>query len=177
MDPYTNQQIASSTDSGTPSTSATIADLIEEAVVKNMDGFTALLQDYFYFCFGRRQRDWSIYKEVGYLGIPTWTITSNLREKEYQLDEIIEFWLEDNVKSGAPTFGIRTNNQLNIEQVKIPLFEVRRGKERALDARGFVSKLARYLRKNYGIESKINTRGTGSGRASIRREVTTMYHV
>ena len=160
LDPYTNQQIASSSDAGNPSLASGVPDLIEEAVVKNMDGFTGLLQDYFSDVL-EKGREISV-------SVKRWDDCPyyfddyfDLQGEEFQLDEIIEFWIEDNIKSGAPTFSIRTRNQLTIEQVKIPLFETRRGKERPLDARRFIGKLERYLREKYGIESKINTRGLG----------------
>ena len=47
---------------------------------------------------------------------------------------------------------------MSFEQVMIPLYDER---ERALDARGWLRDLQKYLRSTYQVESKLMMRGLG----------------
>ena len=49
-----------------------------------------------------------------------------------------------------------------LEQVRIPLYYERNGRQRAMDTRRFASELSRYLREApFNIENKLTTRGLG----------------
>ncbi len=51
---------------------------------------------------------------------------------------------------------------MRLEQVRIPMMTTdSRGRERAVDARSFLSGLSKHLRDNFQIDSKIYLRGLG----------------
>ena len=51
------------------------------------------------------------------------------------------------------------------EQVRIPLYYERNGKQRAMDTRRFAKNLSKYLKDEFEIISKVTTKGLG--RATI----------
>lgn len=157
LDAYTNKQIAGTSGTGPSSFSAEIPVLIEEAILANIDNFNSQLQAHFTDLFenGREIK----------LQIKVWdTFEGDLEEyygeekEEEELAYIIENWLFDNTVNGRFNTSIITENQMVLEQVRIPLFDDR---QRALDARRWSRSLSRYLKKSYGIQSKTITRGLG----------------
>ena len=75
---------------------------------------------------------------------------------------IIEDWMADNSVKGRFTTKDATENMLIFEQVRIPLYFERNGRQRAMDTRRFASELSRFLRQEpYNIVNKITTRGLG----------------
>ena len=84
-------------------------------------------------------------------------------EDEYiELTDIISYWMEDNTVNHAPTRTDATENFITFEQVRIPLYKERNGRQSALDARGFANSLRSYLKNEpFLIESKIYERGLG----------------
>jgi hypothetical protein len=70
--------------------------------------------------------------------------------------------MEDNTVNHAPTRTDATENFITFEQVRIPLYKERNGRQSALDARGFANSLRSYLKNEpFLIESKIYERGLG----------------
>lgn len=155
LDAYTNKQIAGTSGTGPSSFSAEIPVLIEEAILANIDNFNSQLQAHFTDLFenGREIK----------LQIKVWdTFEGDLEEyygeEEEELAYIIENWLFDNTVNERFNTSIITENQMVLEQVRIPLFDDR---QRALDARRWSRSLSRHLKKFYGIQSKTVTRGLG----------------
>jgi hypothetical protein len=84
-------------------------------------------------------------------------------EDEYlELTDIISYWMEDNTVNHAPARTDATENFITFEQVRIPLYKERNGRQSPLDARGFANMLRSYLKDEpFLIESKIYERGLG----------------
>jgi hypothetical protein len=161
LDSYTAKQIAGAAGAGKPSSSASVDLLLEEAVLSHMDGFNAGLQRHFdeMFTIGREIkvniRRWSGWSD----NLETY-FEYNGEEKE--LLEHIEDWFYDNAKGRRFSLADATENMMRLEQVRIEMVTTdNRGRERAVDARSFVSGLSRFLRDNFQIESKIYMRGLG----------------
>lgn len=161
LDAYTNKVIAANSGVGTPSTSAPINLLLEEAVINYMDSFCAQLMSFF--------EDMSANGREIVVKFRVWDNADVDLETEFdfeddylELTDIISYWMEDNTVNHAPTRTNATATYLVFEQVRIPLYKERNGRQSALDARGFANGLRSYLKKDpFLIESKIYERGLG----------------
>ena len=155
LDSYTSKQIAGAAGQGMPSTSAGADLLLEEAVLSHMDGFNNLLMGHFEDMFTKG-------REVKVM-VRVWNNWGETLETEFddkELTEIIEDWFFDNTVEGRFSLSDATENFMRLEQVRIPTVRIDdKGRERAVDTRGFVSDLRSYLRKTYEIESKVYLRG------------------
>ena len=158
LDAYSNKQVATAAGTGSPTFSSEIIVLLEEAVISYMDPFTNSLQAHFDDLFenGRevsirikRWDDWE-YDLESYFG-----------SDEEELGILIEDWFADNTVSGRFSTTDATENMLVLEQVRIPLFYDRNGRQVAMDTRRFARNLSRFLKKEFNIENKLTTRGLG----------------
>ena len=161
LDAYTNKVIAANSGVGSPSTSAPVNLLLEEAVLNYMDSFCAQLMAHF--------EDMSRNGREIVVKLKVWDNADVDFESEYdfeddylELTDIISYWMEDNTVNHAPTRTNATATNLAFEQVRIPLYKERNGRLSALDARGFANGLRSYLKKEpFMIDSKIYERGLG----------------
>jgi len=161
LDAYTNKVVAASSGVGSPSTSAPINLLLEEAVLNHMDSFCAQLMSHF--------EDMSQNGREIVMKFRVWDNADVNFESEFdfedeylELTDIISYWMEDNTLNHAPTRTNSTENYIVFEQVRIPLYKERNGRMSALDARGFANGIRSYLKKEpFLIDSKIYERGLG----------------
>lgn len=159
LDAYSNKQIATAAGTGAPSFTVELPVLLEEAVVSHIDPFTYRLQNHFDDLFenGRevsitikRWDDWDMDLE-SYFG-----------PEDDELGFIIEDWMAANTVNGRFSTKDATENMLVFEQVRIPLYYDRRGRQMAMDTRRFASQLSKFLKNEpYNIENKLTTRGLG----------------
>jgi len=163
LDSYTDKQVATATGTGAPSFSAEVPVLLEEAVLSHMDNFTGSLQDHFEDMFTNG-------REV-ILRIKKWDDWENDLETEYgdddeELSTIIEDWMADNTVNNRYSTTDATENMMLFEQVRIPMFYERKGKQRAMDTRRFAKQLSKFLKNEpYNIPNKVTMKGLG--RATI----------
>ncbi len=160
LDAYTAKQVSGVAGAGKPSTAATPEILLEEAVLSQMDGFNAGLMRHFDDLFDNGREVKVLVKVFSNWG-------DNL-ESEFddgagtrELSFIIEDWFADNCVKGRFNLSDATENQMRLEQVRIPVMRLQGGRERAVDTRSFVSELRRYLSDKCQIESKLYLRGLG----------------
>lgn len=159
FDSYSNKQVATAAGTGAPSFSAELPVLLEEAVLSHIDNFSASLQDHFDDLFENG-------REVT-IRIKRWDDWEHDLETEYgphedELGLLIEDWLYDNTVQGRFSTTDATENMMVFEQVRIPLYQERRGRQRAVDTRGFIRELSKYLEgAPFNIENKVTTRGLG----------------
>ena len=160
LDAYTSKNIASSTGVGSPSSAASVELLIEEAVLSHMDEFTGRLQAHFDDMFnnGREVKimvkvfdgsDVNLSDEVDYNGATD------------ELGIFIEDWMADNTVSGRFSLSDGTENFQRYEQVRIPMYYERNGRQRAMDTRTFVNNLKKFVSESFNLESKVYMRGLG----------------
>ena len=161
LDAYTSKQIAGAAGQGAPSSSAGADLLLEEAVLSHMDGFNAGLQRHFDDMFANG-------REIKVM-VRRWANWFDNLESTYDYDgedkellEHIEDWFYDNTVQHRFSLSDATENMMRLEQVRIPMMTTdSRGRERAVDARSFLSGLSKHLRDNFQIDSKIYLRGLG----------------
>jgi hypothetical protein len=88
----------------------------------------------------------------------------DLETEDYGDDELgilIEDWMSDLTVNGVFNLTDATENSMLFEQVRIPLFYMRKGKERAYDVRALGKDLRGKL-KEIGLEAKAENEGLGS---------------
>lgn len=161
LDAYTNKVIAANSGVGEPSVSAPINLLLEEAVLNVMDSFCAQLMSHF--------EDMAENGREIVLKLKMWDSSDINFEEEFEFEDdylelvdIISYWMEDNTVNHTPSRTDATENFITFEQVRIPLYIERNGRQSALDARGFANDLRSYLRDDpFFIDSKIHERGLG----------------
>jgi hypothetical protein len=76
-----------------------------------------------------------------------------------EITDHITKWMDNNTVQGRYTTKDASENLINFEQVRIPLYD---DKNKALDARDFGKKLQKFLKAApYNFEVKLMTRGLG----------------
>ncbi len=159
IDAYSNKQVAASTGTGPSSFSADIPVLLEEAVIANMDQFTAQLQSHFDDMVENG-------REV-VVNVRVFDNGSGLSlEDEYggeELTDIIDAWMNDNTVNHRYNLSDASEYTLRFEQVRIPLY---RPNGAPMDTRAFVNGLRKFLGKApYNITAKLTS--TSLGRADL----------
>jgi len=161
LDAYTSKNIASATGAGAPSTSASVELLLEEAVLSHMDEFNGRLMNHFEDMFANGREVKVMVKLFD--GCPVdlgeeFTYNGNTDE----LGILIEDWMAENTVNGRYSLSDGTENFQRYEQVRIPLYYERNGKQRAMDTRTFVNNLRKFLSDSpFMLDSKVYMRGLG----------------
>jgi hypothetical protein len=159
LDAYTGKQIAGSQGTGSPSFTAELPLLLEEAVLAHLDNFNAQLLEHF--------------TDLAANGREVKVMVQTFADSEYSLEDdieidgtedelsiLIENWFQDNTFNGNFNLSDASDNMMRFEQVRIPMYYERNGKEQAMDTRRFVNNLQNYLKKA-NIPSKVYLRGLG----------------
>ena len=162
LDAYTDKQVAGSSGTGSESFTSELAILLEEAVLAHIDNFCSQLMNHF--------EDMAQNGREIIVRIKVFDDFEDGLETEYngsELSEIIEDWMADNTVQGRFNLSESTENMMYFEQVRIPLFEERDGKARAVQANGWVRNLQKYLKSTFHIESKLMMQGIGQAQLVI----------
>lgn len=155
-DSYSGKSIGGSSGTGTPSLSSDVATLLEEAVLSHIDNFNNNLQQHFDDLFANG-------REVA-INIRVFSDNDDDIDLETEYDgkelaEIIDDWMAENTQKGRFSKSGASENYINYEQVRIPLYDPRGV---AMDAEMFARQLRNYLRKPpYNITVKVVNRGLG----------------
>lgn len=153
-DAYTDKQIAGCQGTGTPSFSAELPVLLEEAVVGNMDNFTSQLQAHFddMMTNGRE-----VAMEVKVVDNGSGIDLSS----EYggdELTDIIDNWVSDNTVNHNYNLSQGSENYLKFEQVRIALYQAN---GRPNDTRRWARELTKFLSSKYQVPCRVDIRGLG----------------
>ena len=152
FDTYTDKRIATAT-----ATNARGRELIpvqiENAVKKHIKKFDKQMQRYY--------QNMQINGREIVINVQVWDNSNVNLETVYEGDELIwhiQDWLFQNAVKSQFSLSDATDNFAHFEQVRIPLIK----KNVALDARGFVRELQKFLQQQpYNITSKIIMQGLG----------------
>lgn len=154
-DAYTNKSIGSANGVSAPSMSATVGQLLNEAVLSQIDNFNNRLQTHFDDLF-TNGREVALELRVFDNGSDV-DFESEFDGKE--LSEVIEDWMAENTVSHRFSKTEGTENVIRYEQVRIPLYKAN---GTAMDTEAFTRQLRSFLKKApYTLESKVVTRGLG----------------
>ncbi len=153
-DPYTSKLIASSSGSGLPNKNDILAVLLQNAVLSNIEPFTAQLQSHFDDMFNNG-------REIT-LTIKKWDNWDINLENEVAGEDIISHiykWLQKNTVRGKFNMSSVSENKILFEQVRIPIYDAYNN---SLDAYMFGKGLQKYLKATpFNFEVKLMTRGLG----------------
>ena len=164
FDSYTNESIGGADGTGDPTISAPLTVLVKEAVNDKIGGMLDGFQIHFDDMFenGRKVSvDVRTWDDWGY------SLMDYFGDEEEELGVIIEDWLAENTVEGRFNTTDYTDTAMKFESVRIPLFTERKGRQRALDTRSFVSNLRRFLKSNYDIDAKVDMEGLGKAILTI----------
>jgi hypothetical protein len=154
IDSYTNKQIASAEGTSPENAAANLPILLETAVLSHIDNFNNTLQTYFDDLFSNGREI-----NINLKKFDSWDGDFEKEFNNIELGVIIEDWLNQNTINGKFNTVDATENMLNFEQVRIPMFDKN---NRAQDARSFCRNLQNYLKSPpFNLTSKIIARGLG----------------
>lgn len=163
VDAYSSKVISGNTGTSSPvSFSTPMTTILEESVLSFKDNFLAGLQRYFDDLFENgREISVTLFR---YDSCPVDFYT------EYTLDdgdvaelsELIDDWFASNTVEGRFSTNSKSSERMRFNQVRIPIYSLVRGRERAIDAQAFGNELARYLRKEpYNLIVGVIPKGLG----------------
>jgi hypothetical protein len=154
FDAYSSKRIAASSGNGSPSNDKVVPELLQQAVLANIDPFVNQLQAHFTDMFTNG-------REI-IITIKKWNSWGKTLEDEIAGKEIIDHingWMKKNTVQGRFNMADATENMIRFEQVRIPLYDKN---NQALDARQFAKDLQKYLKSSpFNFEVKLMTRGLG----------------
>jgi hypothetical protein len=154
LDSYTGKQVATAQGTGTPSFTAEIPVLLEEAVISHMDNFVADLQTHFDDMFANGRE---VILRIKKLDAMDGDLTKEFNGKE--LNEIIEDWVRENAIKNKFSLTDESDNMMLFEQIRMPMYDA---SGKALDAKGFFKPLAKMLSAApYNIPNKPMPKGLG----------------
>ena len=154
LDSYTAKQVAGAQGTGTPSFSAEIPVLLEEAVIDHMDSFCNRLMEHF---TDIQQNGREITLDIRLFD--TAGIDFETEYDDYELAEIITRWIAQNSVNHRFSRGPSTANMLQFRDVRIPVVD---SYGMPMDAYAFARDFARFFKKEpYNIPSKVLARGLG----------------
>ena len=154
FDAYTSKRIASSTGNSTPNAVDIVPVLLQNAILSNIDPFVGQLQAHFddMFTNGREIK----------LTVKKWNSWDKNLETEIDGKEITDYiqeWMQKNTVNKRFNLSDQTENRINFEQVRIPLYDANNN---PVDARQFTKGLQKYLKgAPFNFEVKLMTRGLG----------------
>ena len=154
FDAYTNKRIAASTGNSAPNNNDIIPVILQNSILANIDPFVAQLQSHFddMMLNGREIR----------LTVKKWNNWDKNLESEIDGKEVADYiqeWMQINTKNKRFNLSDQTENRMNFEQVRIPIFDTNNN---PIDARQFTKGLQKYLKgAPFNFEVKLMTRGLG----------------
>lgn len=153
-DAYTDKQVAGCQGTGTPSFSAEIPVLLEEAVIGNMDNFTSQLQAHF---DDMMENGREVTMEVKVVDNGS-GIDMTCEYGGDELTDIIDNWVSDNSVNHRYNLSQGSENFLKFEQIRIALYQAN---GRPNDTRRWARELAKFLTSKYQIPCRVDIRGLG----------------
>jgi hypothetical protein len=157
-DAYTGKSVASAQGASTPSFSAEVPVLLQEAVIANIDNFNVALQRHFDDMF-TNGREIALEIRVFADNAAGVDLETEFGDDGLELSEIIDRWMHNNTVAHRFSKLGMTENFLSYEQVRIPLYN---DEGMAMDAEMWGRQLRNMLRKQpYNIPVKLMNRGLG----------------
>lgn len=161
IDAYSSMEVAACPPVETEAVEAPVEVLLDRAVQDVKSTFCARIQKYFEDTYnnGRNARillkrfddcPLDFESEVQYNGV------------DAELSEVIQVWFDSQCVKGQFNLANATSNTMDFNPARIPVRgQNLAGKEVSIDASAFARPLARMLKNNYGIETKVYPKGLG----------------
>ena len=161
IDAYSSMEVAACPPVQTEAVDAPVEILLDRAVQDVKATFAAKIQKYFEDTYekGRNARILLKRWEDAFVDFESEVTYSG---QEAELGEVIQVWMNDHCVGGQFNLVNATDNTLDFNPARIPVRGTNlAGKETPIDAAGFVRPLAKWLKNEYGIESKVLPKGLG----------------
>ena len=164
IDAATNKQIGGETGRSSAS-GAPISALLEESVLGFIDNFTGSIQRHFEDLVANGREGSVIFKIANDSPI-NFESEVNLNGETGELNEVIDYWLNEHTVNGSFTQNGKTRNRLSYEQVRFPLFGKGKfgGKPKAINMDGFIKPITQFL-SQFGLS--VSTTPVGIGKAYV----------
>ena len=155
FDAYTSKRIASSTGNSAINSTDIVPVMLQNAILANFDPFVVQLQGHFDNLLKNGREIILTVKKWD-----NWDKDLEFEINNKELSVYIEEWLQKNTVSGRFNTSDASENRMNFEQVRIPLYDS--VSNASIDARSFAKGLQKYLKAApFSIEVKLITRGLG----------------
>ena len=164
MDAYTSKIISGNTGTSTEiSTSTPPTSVLDESILSFKDNLLNSLQKHFDDLFANgREITVTLFR---YNNCPVdFEQEYSINGASVELADIIETWFADNTVLGRFSLESKSANRMRFNQVRIPMTAINpiNGKERAIDANGFVAGLVSLLKKSpYNLTVGRTPKGLG----------------
>lgn len=164
IDAATNKQIGGETGRSSAS-GAPISALLEESVLGFIDNFTSSIQRHFEDLASNGREGSVIFKIASDCPL-NFESEVNLNGDTGELNEVIDYWMNEHTVNGSFTQNGKTRNRLSYEQVRFPLFGKGKfgGKPKAINMDGFIKPITQFL-SQFGLS--VSTTPIGVGKAYV----------
>ena len=164
IDAATSKQIGGETGRSTAS-GAPISTLLEESVLGFIDNFTGSIQRHFEDIIANGREGSVIFKIANDCPL-NFESEISLNGETGELNEAIDYWMNEYAVNGSFTQNGKTRNRLSYEQVRFPLFGKGKfgGKPKAINMDGFIKPITQFL-SQFGIS--VSTTPVGIGKAYV----------
>ena len=164
IDAATSKQIGGETGRSSAS-GAPISALLEESVLGFIDNFTGSIQRHFEDLVANGREGSVIFKIANDCPL-TFESEVNLNGDTGELNEVIDYWMNEHTVNGSFTQNGKTRNRLSYEQVRFPLFGKGKfgGKPKAINMDGFIKPITQFL-SQFGLS--VSTTPVGIGKAYV----------
>lgn len=164
IDAATSKQIGGETGRSSAS-GAPISALLEESVLGFIDNFTGSIQRHFEDLV-TNGREGSVIFKIANDSPLTFESEVNLNGDTGELNEVIDYWMNEHTVNGSFTQNGKTHNRLSYEQVRFPLFGKGKfgGKPKAINMDGFIKPIIQFL-SQFGLS--VSTTPVGIGKAYV----------
>lgn len=164
IDAATSKQIGGETGRSSAS-GAPISALLEESVLGFMDNFTGSIQRHFDDLVTNGREGSVIFKIASDCPL-NFESEVSLNGDTGELNEAIDYWLNEHTVNGSFTQNGKTRNRLSYEQVRFPLFGKGKfgGKQKAINMDGFIKPITQFL-SQFGIS--VSTTPIGIGKTYV----------
>lgn len=161
IDPYSSMEVAACPPVETPAVTASVEKLLDTAVQDVKATFCSKIQHFFEDTFknGRNARillkrfedcPYTFDQDVDYFG------------EDVSFSEVIQLWMNQLCVEGRYSIADESTNTLDFNPARIPVRKENiAGREVAIDAAGFARDLAKKLKSEYGIQSRVYSKGLG----------------
>lgn len=161
IDAYSSLEVAVCPPAVSPNTEATVEQALQCCVTNIENVFMPQILNYFkdMKAKGRNARILLKRWEDAFVDFES-EVTYN--DQEAELGEVIQVWMNENCVGGQFNLVNATDNTLDFNPARIPVRGTNlAGKEVPIDAAGFVRNLSKWLKSQYGIESRVLPKGLG----------------
>ncbi len=164
IDAATSKQIGGETGRSSAS-GAPISALLEESVLGFIDNFSGSIQRHFEDLMANGREGSVIFKIASDCPL-NFESEVELNGETGELNEIIDYWMNEHTVNGSFTQNGKTRNRLSYEQVRFPLFGKGKfgGKPKAINMDGFIKPITQFL-SQFGIS--VATTPVGIGKAYV----------